>query len=643
MRPPLSSSCVLFPRRGTIYRSLRKTSVFLNSLAVTLPSASSQTTPITYHALDLSLPELERTLKQLQDANRDAFKDKIDVRGLWGDYDRGIAYIKAHGLERDRQMERGDKGDGKTPQTAGAEQATTAKPQTGDYFGVAASGAVESPAPITPAVSVPSSTPATPLQRTRSKSPRFYSTSSARSARRTSTSSFNSFRLDGDADIAELSLTDSEAAPVNSMGIREADVTIDASAWRQHSFKAEILALLRKLRIPLWSSSHLTPTNVHLQKISGAMTNAVFFCSYNPTNQPLEPTMSPMLTPKITGGISHLPGERTPPTLLVRVFGPSTGTLIARDEELRILHTLSTRYNLGPRIEGIFANGRIEQFFPSRALTAGELRDPTMSSYIAKRMRELHSVDLRALGYEEGSNSKVTVWECLKDWLGHARNVERQIGQVAELEEWMREFGPLDTLEKEIQQYIAYVDGNPDRDHGHGCVFSHNDTQYGNLLLLDEPLPPSEPPHRKLIVIDFEYASPNPRGFDIGNHFHEWQADYHHPTHSHSLSHHEPYPTLEERTRFYRSYLSVHMSSRDGKERISPEDKIEQSRVDALEKEVRLWSPASSVFWALWGIIQAEEQIQRVKTITDPEERAKVEAAEFDYLVSQIQDDCRLC
>ncbi|KAJ9122437.1 hypothetical protein QFC22_001862 [Naganishia vaughanmartiniae] len=605
--------------------SLRKTSVLLNALASTLPSSSASSNrqvPITYNALDLSLPELERTLKQLQEANKDAFKDKIEVRGLWGDYDRGIAYIKGHGLEMDRNREREEK-----EETPKMEE----KPQQPlkDYFSQPMATPVESPGVLTPVGSATPITPTTTLHRTASRSPLVYATGSQAVNRRASTSSFSSFRLDGDMD--EMSVND-DVAPHNSLGIRQADDVLDASAWRDPSFKSDLLALLRKLKIPLWSSSHLTSTNVHLQRISGAMTNAVFFCSYNPTDKPLEPTMSPLLTPKIPGARSHVPGEKLPPTLLVRVFGPSSGALIERDQELRILHILSSRYGLGPRIEGIFENGRIEQFFPSRALTPGELRDPKTSCHIAKRMRELHSVDLRALGFEEGSNSKPTVWQCLTDWLGHARNVQRQIAEIPTLKDWMNEFGPLDLLEKEIQTYITYVDSNPDRDHGHGSVFSHNDTQYGNLLILDEPLPPSEPPHRKLIVIDFEYASPNPRGFDIGNHFHEWQADYHHPTHNHSLTHHEPYPTMEERSRFYRSYLSVQMSARDGKEKITSEEQIEQERVDALEKEVRLWSPASSVFWALWGMVQAEEQIQRTKDVKDEEERAKLLASEFDYL-----------
>jgi thiamine kinase-like enzyme len=55
-------------------------------------------------------------------------------------------------------------------------------------------------------------------------------------------------------------------------------------------------------------------------------------------------------------------------------------------------------------------------------------------------------------------------------------------------------------------------------------VFAHNDTQYGNLLLLTPAKAEDEKaleqklqaPHQKIIVVDFEYASANPRGFDIG-------------------------------------------------------------------------------------------------------------------------------
>ncbi len=63
------------------------------------------------------------------------------------------------------------------------------------------------------------------------------------------------------------------------------------------------------------------------------------------------------------------------------------------------------------------------------------------------------------------------------------------------------------------------------------------------------------PLHHRIVVIDFEYASPNPRGYDIANHFQEWRADYHHPTHSWSLTHHGSYPDDQQRRKWLRAYV----------------------------------------------------------------------------------------
>lgn len=51
-------------------------------------------------------------------------------------------------------------------------------------------------------------------------------------------------------------------------------------------------------------------------------------------------------------------------------------------------------------------------------------------------------------------------------------------------------------------------------------VFCHNDMQEGNILLRQNSL------KRELVIIDFEYCSYNYRGFDLANHFVEWQYDY---------------------------------------------------------------------------------------------------------------------
>lgn len=105
-----------------------------------------------------------------------------------------------------------------------------------------------------------------------------------------------------------------------------------------------------------------------IHKVSGALTNAVFFVS------------APDL------------GSDAPPTVLVRVYGPASDSLISRRVELHVLHTLSSNYGIGPAVFGTFSNGRVEQYFRSRALDKEEMRQPRICRWIARRMRELHSV-----------------------------------------------------------------------------------------------------------------------------------------------------------------------------------------------------------------------------------------------------------
>ena len=190
----------------------------------------------------------------------------------------------------------------------------------------------------------------------------------------------------------------------------------------------------------------------------------------------------------------------------------------------------------------------------------------------------------------------------------------------------------------------------------------------------------------QIIVVDFEYASPNPAAFDIANHFHEWTANYHGDTPTFldpSL-----YPTLDERHNFYKAYLGATMKlnwiNRDsdtptppaletpvddagtssdslahlfeGRRRtrgmssasiISIDSIHERSfslsgrHVDVseedialLEEQVRRWSPASHAMWAVWGVVQAREEVERARAggRLDGEEDGDVPAGEFDYL-----------
>jgi choline kinase len=71
------------------------------------------------------------------------------------------------------------------------------------------------------------------------------------------------------------------------------------------------------------------------------------------------------------------------------------------------------------------------------------------------------------------------------------------------------------------------------------------------------------------------------------------------------------------------------MDAGNGEEVISKRSDIDVNRVEALEREVRIWSPACSVFWALWGIVQAEGQAAAIV------EGRGADESDFDYLVSR--------
>lgn len=69
------------------------------------------------------------------------------------------------------------------------------------------------------------------------------------------------------------------------------------------------------------------------------------------------------------------------------------------------------------------------------------------------------------------------------------------------------------------------------------------------------------------------------------------------------------------------------MDGRNGEEVVGKRKDVPADKVAALEREVRIWSPGCSINWALWGLVQAEEQICALVT------KKEGYVPEFDYLV----------
>ena len=382
--------------------------------------------------------------------------------------------------------------------------------------------------------------------------------------------------------------------------------------YKSESFRFKLLDCLRALQVPLWSTAGIKSGDIKVHKVSGSLTNAVFFVSCHPS----------------------LRGLRT---LLLRIYGPSSGSLISRPRELHTLHVLSSQYHIGPRVYGTFENGRVEEYFESTTLTPSDIRDPTVSRWIGARMAELHSVDIDAVeGNSPPANGKAKEWDIgaknnVKAWLAPAEDVLK----LPVISDAIRAQLDLKAFKKEWSRYLQWLLTADDVNNGSRRVFAHNDAQYGNLLrlrhsnvvdehrqvgdrdgslsvlIIDHP--------RKIIVVDFEYAGPNPASYDIANHFHEWTADYHSSTpHLYDFSR---YPTYEQRRNFCTAYLGHTAMFRE-----DPADR--ELQLDNLEEQVRVWSPASHAVWAIWGIVQARDDL-----------RANATESEFDYIGYSI---CRM-
>lgn len=222
-------------------------------------------------------------------------------------------------------------------------------------------------------------------------------------------------------------------------------------------FRERLLEILRKLQIRSWTTPQIAPEDIVITKVSGALTNAVFFVS--------------------------CPSAPFTPTLLLRVYGPSSGSLISRPRELHTLHVLSSRYKIGPRVYGTFDNGRIEEYFDSVTLTSTDIRDPQISQWIGARMAELHSVDVQAVDGNSLSadhdDSGMEFVANVRLWLGPAEEVLRLSG----ISDATRQELDLSRFRNEWDRYVAWLLSRP-RTFGTRRVFAHNDAQYGNILRL---------------------------------------------------------------------------------------------------------------------------------------------------------------
>ena len=415
----------------------------------------------------------------------------------------------------------------------------------------------------------------------------------------------------------------------------------------QSQFKASILFLAKKLHISGWVDIQDDEAEkIKVTRLSGALTNAVFLVV--PPGFTEDDGDKDIDDNKIKG-YGHHEHEKGAQCLLLRVYGPNVDTVINRSKELQMLQRLAA-HGIGPRLRGMFTNGRFEQFIDSTTLTANDVRMDLMSIYIARRMRELHDgVPLLPLERLKGP----VVWLNLNSWIPVMKEIiqkrraqgSRYFGKEGEeLKQGNVILGAqFHIFEALLLKYRNYMNRKyrPEQIREQ-LVYCHNDAQYGNLLRLKHPnrnIKKLTQAHRELVVIDFEYAGPNMRAFDLANHFCEWMPNYHaEPTYSLDK---KQFPSHEKVQQFLEAYVEhghlIRSSSIGGawgdmKQLSSSEDsaksfasrlidriplqekdpvrfsKVVAEEVDILHQQVLDWRPSSHAMWCAWGVMMSEEE-----------------------------------
>jgi len=293
---------------------------------------------------------------------------------------------------------------------------------------------------------------------------------------------------------------------------------------------------------------------------------------------------------QIQGGITNLLWKVSGPSgsVLVRVYGENTELMFDRQQECALFGELAAR-GFGPKLLGLFANGRIEGYFEaSRNLEhyeMGQTAPVDFPSLIAHELARMHAIT------DMPVPKTPRIWHVLDQWLALASAVcfpedaaKQALLRSFDLAGFARE---LEWLKTRLPSPVN-AHGAAWGDCGRGTalaiepVFCHNDALSGNVLYLSR--------ERRCQLIDFEYGGYNYRAFDVANHFCEYAGfDF-------DLA--RFYPTSPMRRHFLAAYCAS--------SNLAP---LSAADLAALEQLTNRFALCAHALWFLWAVLQARHSV----------------------------------
>ena len=190
-------------------------------------------------------------------------------------------------------------------------------------------------------------------------------------------------------------------------------------------------------------------------------------------------------------------------------------------EEALAVQTIASA-QVGPRLIGVFKDGRIEEFIEGRLLTLIEANTPTYISLVARNLATIHSLDVPLRKESDYMESIFRKFICSSCETIRTSSINEIIeSESVEVGKQLRTLASFD--------YLGYFDWILDkiRKIPTRVSFSHNDFYVNNIMLRT-----TNGECRKILTeldlatIDLEMCAYFYRGYDIGQFLHELSFDY---------------------------------------------------------------------------------------------------------------------
>ncbi|XP_065647110.1 ethanolamine kinase 1 isoform X2 [Hydra vulgaris] len=259
--------------------------------------------------------------------------------------------------------------------------------------------------------------------------------------------------------------------------------------------------------------------------------------------------------------------------VLVRIYGNKTDLVIDRAQELRNFEELS-RCGIAPSIYCTFSNGYCYKYMEGRALNPKDFSDKNILNLCARQVANIHCLQLSE-NYLKHYKLESVLFKTINRYISlipHKYNSEEMQKKYLEL------IPSIECLHSEVNQIISIVANMKTK-----VVFCHNDLLCGNFIF-DEY-------NDKVVLIDYEYASPNYAAYDIANHFNEYAGieDF-----DFSL-----YPSKEAQM----EWLNIYIIETNKIKGLTVE--VSEKELECLYSQVQVFSLVSHLFWGIWALIQA--------------------------------------